>query len=120
MAQRPTNPSPYMTRVDATKDISFQFLVAEADVFTEVHIKIRNNKLTDGETAFKLVAQLDLFNGKLTYSTDGGATNIEVGTSYPTKYKGNDGINSIVMVDLPANVLSNGNEYKWQIDGIRR
>lgn len=118
MAQRPTNPSPYMTRVDATKDISFQFLVAEADIFTEVHIKIRNNKLADDETTFKLVAQLDLINGRLTYSTDGGATNIEVGTSYPTKYKGNDGINSIVMVDLPANILSNGNEYKWQIDGI--
>lgn len=125
MAQRPTNPSPYMFRVDATQEIEFSFLVADIDIFTSVDIRIRENELRTGESDFRSVATLNLKDGILQYTkfTYNDArdyteeTAIIVG-DFPKKIVGGRGLDSRVTLPLPADTLSNGNAYKWQIENI--
>ena len=171
MAHRPTNPSPYFERVDATKDIDVKFMVADHDTVASAKVIVRSNNLSGG--IFPTACELTLSNGKLRATnctervvsdgsntismsvdfesissvTVGGSTTtaynysrdshqmylanapasgteiVVVGDAYisgdwQTKVCGGNGEDSFVKMCIPANTLTNGNEYKWQVEKL--
>ena len=79
MAHRPTNPSPYFERVDATGDIDLKFRIADHDTVTSAKVIVRSNDLSGD--SFPTACVLELSDGKLTatnqtesFKSDGSAS----------------------------------------------
>lgn len=118
MAHRPTNPSPYFERVDATGDIDLKFRIADHDVVTSAKVIVRSNNLSG--YSFPIVCALELSAGKLTvtnqtesFKSDGSSlvslsknflsvSGVRVNGLSTTSYTYNAESNSILFSEAPS------------------
>lgn len=135
MAQRPSNPSPYLTSVDANSPIGIELscLINNQDIISGYKLYIIDNNVeaktdSEGKSYIDKVCQIEHTQGnepivqKITYTiTEAGlvettAEPMEL-LSYPQlPIVGGAGEESYLKVTIPSSVLTNGNDYKWYIE----
>lgn len=135
MAQRPSNPSPYLTSVDANSPIGIELscLINNQDIISGYKLYIIDNNVeaktdSEGKSYIDKVCQIEHTQGnepivqKITYTiTEAGSIETTAEPmellSYPQlPIVGGAGEESYLKVTIPSSVLTNGNDYKWYIE----